>query len=100
MKSFRYLGRVISEAYDNWPAVVRNLARTRAVCNRTKRTLRREGAEPQVPGFFLKTVVQAVLLFGSETWVVKPCMGRVLGGVPVPGGAAFDGADPAAEGRR
>ena len=28
-----------------------------------------------------KAIVQAVLLFGSETWVVTPRMGRVLGGL-------------------
>ena len=32
-------------------------------------------------GFFFKAVVQAVLLFGLDTWVVTPCMGRDLGGV-------------------
>ena len=28
-----------------------------------------------------KSVVQSVLLFGAETWVVTPCMVRVLGGL-------------------
>ena len=37
-------------------------------------------AEPRVSGFFFKVVVQAVLLFGAETWVVTPLMGRVLVG--------------------
>ena len=27
-----------------------------------------------------KSMVQVVLFFGEETWVVTPCMGRVLGG--------------------
>ena len=27
---------------------------------------------------FFKAVVQAVLIFGSETWVLTPCMGREL----------------------
>ena len=44
------------------------------------RILIMEGAEPRVSGFFFKSVVQAVLLFGLEAWVVTPCMGRVLGG--------------------
>ena len=44
------------------------------------RVLIREGAEPRVSGFFLKAVIQLVLLFGLETWVVTPRMGRVLGG--------------------
>ena len=34
---------------------------------------------PQVYGFFFKAVIQAVLIFGSETWVVTPRMGKVLG---------------------
>ena len=30
-------------------------------------------------GFFFKSVVQLVLLFGAETWLVTHCMGQVLG---------------------
>ena len=30
--------------------------------------------------FFFKAVVQAVLIFGSETWVVTPRMVKALGG--------------------
>ena len=40
----------------------------------------RERAEPRVSGFFFKSVVQAVLLLVSETWVVTPRMGRFQGG--------------------
>ena len=43
------------------------------------RILSREGVEPQVSGFFFKTVVQRMLLFGLETWVVTPRMGRSPG---------------------
>ena len=43
------------------------------------RILRWNGASPQVLGVFFKAVVQAVIQFGSETWVMTPCMGRVLG---------------------
>ena len=32
---------------------------------------------------FFKSVVKAVLLFGSDTWVVTPCMVKVLGGLQV-----------------
>ena len=38
-----------------------------------------EGANPRASGMFFKAVVQAVLLFRSETWVMTPCMGRALG---------------------
>ena len=44
-----------------------------------KRILSKEGAEPRVSDFFSKAVVQVVLLFGAEMWVVNLCIGRVLG---------------------
>ena len=78
--SFRYPGRVILAAYEDWPAVIQNLAKARAVWRRVTRILSREGARPRVSGFFFKAVVQSVLLFSAETWVVTPHMGRVLGG--------------------
>ena len=46
--SFRYLGRVISAADEDWPEVVWNLAREREVRKRMPRILGREGAEPWV----------------------------------------------------
>ena len=64
--SFRYPGRVISAADDDWLAVVQNLAKARAVWRRMTRILSREGARPWVSGFFFKAVVQSVLLFGVE----------------------------------
>ena len=42
--------------------------------------LSREGAQPQVSKFFFKVVVQSVLFFSEETWVVAPLIGRFLGG--------------------
>ena len=47
---------------------------------RMSRILIREGARPRVSGFFFKSVVQSVLLFGADNWEVSPCMGRALGG--------------------
>ena len=44
------------------------------------RILSREGAVPRVSRFFFTAVVQAVMLFGLETWVVPPRMGKALGG--------------------
>ena len=64
VNSFRYLGQVISATDNDWTAVVNNLSRARAVWGRMTRILSREGAALQVSGFFFKSVVQAVLLFG------------------------------------
>ena len=78
--SFRYLGRVILAADDDCQAVVRNLFWARAVWRRMTCILSRDGASPRVSDFFIKSMVQAVLLFGLETWVVLPRMVKVLGG--------------------
>ena len=55
------------------------MEKERAAWRRMTRILSREGERPRVFGFFFKSVVQSVLLFGVETWVLTPCMGRVLG---------------------
>ena len=80
--------------YD-WPAVVKNLDRARKVWNRMLRIISRYGAALQVFRFFFKDVVQAVLIFVAETWVVTPRMGKVLGGVSDPGGDTDDRTAPA-----
>ena len=73
--SFKYLGRVIS-AVEN----VKNLSRERKVWSRMSRFLSREGAVPRLFGFFFKAVIQAVLIFGAETWEVTPHRGKALMG--------------------
>ena len=57
VNSFKYLGRVISAADDDWTAVVKNLYRGRMVWSRMSSILSREGAAPRVSGFFFKAVV-------------------------------------------
>ena len=84
---------------NDWLTLVRNLARMGAAWKRMTSILIREGEETRVSGFFFKSVIQAVLLFGVETWVVNPRMDVFLGGITGPGGTAFDGAAPAVENR-
>ena len=43
--------------------------------------LRRDGADPIILEKFYRTVVQALLLFGSETWVLTAAMMQNLEGV-------------------
>ena len=76
---FKYMGRVILTTDNDWPVVMRDLARANKVWIRMSCILIREGAALQVSGFFFKAVIQAVLLFGAETWVVTPRMGKALG---------------------
>ena len=75
---FKYLGRVTTTGDDDWPAVEGNLQKVRKSCGRMSRILSREGEDPKVLGRFVNVVVQAVWLFGAETWVLTPSMERAL----------------------
>ena len=65
---------------DNWPAVAGTLKKARKSWGRLRRILGREGAKARISVAFFKGVVQQVLLFGAETWVVTPRMERALSG--------------------
>ena len=63
---------------DKWPTVSGNLQKARNSWERMSRVLRPEGADLKVLGPFFKAVVQALLLFGAEKWVMNPSMERSL----------------------
>ena len=98
--SFKYLGRVISSTENDWMKIVRNLARAKTVWSRMSRILSRMGAPPWVSGLLFKAVIQAVLLFGAETWVVTPIMGKALVGRSDPVGETADRKYPAEDNGR
>ena len=54
---------------DDWPLVAGNIKKARQSWRRLARILGWEGAYPKVSRTFYIAVIQAVLLFGSETWV-------------------------------
>ena len=78
MPEFKYLGRVLTATDDDWLAVVGNLRKARQSWGRLARVLSREGADPRVLRTFYIAVTQAVLLFGSETWVLTERMENAL----------------------
>ena len=53
-------------------AVRSNLRKARKVWARLSQLLRMDNATPRVSGMFYKATIQAVLLFGSETWNLTP----------------------------
>ena len=68
---------------DNWLAVLRNVGKARRVWRRLGKLLRREGADPRVSAMFYREVVQAVLLFGAENWILLVAMFRKMEGANV-----------------
>jgi len=77
---FRYLGRPLSSVDEDWPAIYWNLSKARKRWAMVSRVLAREGADARISAMFYKAVVQSVLLYGSETWVVTPAVLKVLEG--------------------
>ena len=83
VESFKYLGRVLRYDGNDVQAVRINLRKARATWERLSRVMRSEHASSRVCGLFYKATVQAVLLFGSETWNVTPAILRGLEGFHV-----------------
>ncbi len=80
---FKYLGWLL--AYDNndTQAMQENLKKAPKSWGQVSRILRAENASPKVCGVFYKATVQAVLLFGSETWKLSPSSLKSLEGFHV-----------------
>ena len=54
--------------------VLRNIWRARQVWVRLGKLLRQEGADPTTSAKFYWAMVQAVIVFGEETWVLSAAM--------------------------
>ena len=78
--SFKYLGIVLLAEDDNWPVVVSNLQKARKKWAYMTSVMSREGSDARISVQIYLAVVQWVMLYGSETWLMIPRIGRVLGG--------------------
>ena len=63
--------------------MLRNIRRARQVWGQLGKLLRQEGAYTITLAKFYRVVVQSVLLFGNETWVLLAAMINKLEGVHV-----------------
>ena len=70
----KYLGCIISA--DDWDdaAVSYNIKKAMKAWFGMQRILSANGADPHTMARFYLAVVQAKLLFGSETWVLSQCL--------------------------
>ena len=55
--------------------------RTRSVWGRLGTLLRLEGTEPRVLAIFYRAVVQMILLYGLDMWVLLATIGRKVEGI-------------------
>ena len=75
---FKYMGRLMTAGDDDWSAVTGKIQKSRKSWGCMSRILIREGADPKVSYHFFKSVVQLVLLFKAEMWILTPRMERTL----------------------
>ena len=75
---FKYLVRVLTKRDDDWPEVADNMRKDRKRWTRMTRILIWEGEYPKLSGLLFEGVVQAVLIFGAEMWVLTPRMERAV----------------------
>ena len=77
--SFKYLGRFLSAADDNWTLVVNSLYIVRQKWERLTKVLNRYGAGARTSVQIYLVVVQSFMIYESYTWVMTPHIGRVWG---------------------
>ena len=71
VRAFNYLGRVLTENDDDSVSIDSRIKKARGRWVGIARVLKREGANARVMGRFYLAVVQALLLYGSESWAIK-----------------------------
>ena len=79
---FKYWGRVLHFSDEEWPEVFQNWSAIK-ICKWLGKFLRREGADLTISAKFYRTLVKAVLLFGTETWVLTLAMLKKIEGINV-----------------
>ena len=78
--AFEYLVFVLTALENDWLEVMGNLCKAWKKWSRMSRILVKEGADVRMPGTSYKAVVQVVLIFRSEMWLLTPHMGQTLVG--------------------
>jgi hypothetical protein len=69
---YKYLGRMMAQDDDDAQAIRAQLRKARATWAWVGKVLRGENTPPTIAAKFYLAVVQAILLYGSETWVISP----------------------------
>ena len=80
---FKYLGRLLDLPNNDCLEFLRNTRKARQDWGRLGKMLYREGSEPAVSEKFYCAVIQAVLFFGTDMWVLSVPMDKRPEGVYV-----------------
>ena len=78
VSEFKYLGRIFRNDDSDQGAIDYNLSKARKVWGMVSRVLSQERSNPKIMASFYKAVVQSILLYGSESWVLTKIMWQKL----------------------
>ena len=79
VKQFKYLGRVLENDDDDLTAVENQIAKARMTWGRIGKVIKKKSeGNVKVMATFYKVIVQSVLLYGSESWVLSEHAKRKL----------------------
>ncbi len=69
---YKYLRRMMAQDDNDIQAICAQLQKARATWDRVGKVLQGENMSPTIAAKFYLAVVQAILLYGSKTWVISP----------------------------
>ena len=78
LEDFKYLGRPMTDRDNYWMALHHNLCKAKQKWERLRLILTRDGYRPRTMGNFYKELVQYILLYGCDTWVIYKSMQTVI----------------------
>ena len=67
---FNYIGILMDRSDDDWPSVLHSIRKSRQVWGGIGEILWSEWAETEVSEQFYCEIIQSVILFRAETWVI------------------------------
>ena len=71
MRHFKYLGRIFTDTDCDSKCIQENIKKATMRWNCIAKILKDEGADSKSMAKFYITIVQAVLLYGAESWCIK-----------------------------
>ncbi len=71
VKVFKYLGRLMTQDDNDIQAIRAQLRKACATWARVGQVLWSENASPFIAAQFYQAIIQAILLYGSKTWVIS-----------------------------
>ena len=80
VREFRYLGRIFSDNDDDTQCIKDNIRKARQKWNSIAAILKREGANAICMARFYLAIIQAVLLYGADSWTITDQNLRLLRG--------------------